>query len=281
MYNNIGDVVMNTIFLCSNCGNLLNIPKFDVIHKTIYCSCGERITVENSYPGLQANDLISSSYSIYNQYKKQDQNCKKNFKLWLRKINMTIEKNKIDVSVQIYDKIREKYKDNDRNENTIIFDELKTELSKQGFNDIQIDGISSALYVSINNQMRKPFIIMCASAIEILFNDFFKCLIDCLFKVNGAKLLKQQYSKNNISQCIKIANGFLNDLLDNKTNSISKDFMNKWENLRHFRNEIIHNNSIYITNKTIEDNFQLLNESIKVFSNLKSNILSDKYNDVQ
>ena len=281
MYNNIGDATMNTIFLCNKCGNILNISKFDIIHKTISCNCGERITIENSYPGLQANDLIFSADSIYNQCIEQDQKCKDKYKLWLRKTNVTIEKDKINVSIQIYDKIRENYKDNDRNENTIMFDELEKELQKQGFNDIQIDGISSALYVGMNNQMRKPFIIICASVIEILFNDFFNCLINCTFKDNGAKILKKQYSKIGVSQCIIIANGFLNNLLDSKVNSISKDFMSRWEKLRNFRNEIIHNNSTYITRQAVEDNFNLLNESIKVFSNLKSNILSNKYNNVQ
>ena len=271
---------MSSIFLCNKCGKILNISKFDVIHKTIYCNCGERITIINSYPSLQANDLIFSADLIYNQCIEENKKCKDDFKLWLKKINMILEKDKINFSIQVYDNIRGKYNDNDRNKNNFIFNDLKEELSKNGFDDIQIDGISSALWVSINNKMRKPFIVICASVIEILFNDFFNCLIDCLFEFNGAKIIKKQYSKSNISQCIILANGFLNNLLYDKANNISKNFMVKWQKLRNLRNYIIHNNSIYITNQDVIDNFHLLNESIIVFSKLKSNILSDKYNNI-
>ena len=76
---------MSSIFLCNKCGKILNISKFDVIHKTIYCNCGERITIINSYPSLQANDLIFSADLIYNQCIEENKKCKDDFKLWLKK----------------------------------------------------------------------------------------------------------------------------------------------------------------------------------------------------
>lgn len=268
------------IFICKKCGLITNIDekkRFDIINKTILCNCGERITMANSYPNLDASDLRFSAEQIYKNAEKQDIDNQKNFIKFLKINKIKFSEEKIQLIIELYEKNKEIHEDNNPKIFTETFDNLEKTLLDNNFNVIEIDAILSSLAVSMKNRMRKPFIVITVAVIEMLFNDFFDKLIEYKFDDKGIEIIKKQYSKENINKCIIIANGFFSGKLVDKANNISGDYMNRWEELRKKRNKIVHNNNLYISKNTMLETFKLLNDSINVFSNLKAELYSRKY----
>ena len=261
-------------YLCKQCGNITYIEDigFEIIYNTYTCKCNKRITVEDSYPNLQARDLIFSAEEIYENSIKKDQTNKDNFTFLLKKDNLNLDELEINSIITLYEENKFNYLDNNQDSYLPSFNNLDNKLFKKGYNVVQIDTLISALAVSMRNKMRKPFIVMASSAIEMLFNDYFNELINHILEENGAKIIKKQFNKDSISKCITIANGLLNGNFFDKANNISHDFTKKWDTLREYRNKIVHNNELFITENIVKDTMNLLNESIKVFLNLKSEL---------
>lgn len=269
------------IFICNKCGFVTNITekkRFDIIHKTILCNCGERITMSNSYPNLDASDLRFSAEQIYKNAEKQDLENQKNFIKFLKMNKIEFGDNKIQSIIKLYEQNKENHEDNNPKVFTETSDNLEKILLDNNFSFIEIDAILASLAVSMKNRMRKPFIVITASVIEMLFNDFFDKLIEYKFHGKGIEIIKKQYSKENINKCIIIANGFFSGKLVEKANNISDNYMNRWEELRKKRNKIVHNNNLYISKNTMLETYKLLNDSINVFSNLIAELYSSKYN---
>lgn len=267
-------------FICNKCGEITYLTKqdeFDIIHKTILCSCGERITMSNSYPNLDAVDLKFSAEQIYEIANKQDIESKSTFIKMLKKQKIQFEDNKIELIINLYEKNKENFKDNIPKQFNQMYDALEKNLIANNFTIIESDAIISSLAVSMKNKMRKPFIVITASVIEMLFNDFFDKLIEYKFSGAGIEIIKNQYSKVSISKCIIIADGFSNGKLKEKTNDICDSFMEDWQELITKRNKIVHNNEIYITREMMIKTLNLLNNSLNVFAQLKSAILSNTY----
>lgn len=265
------------LFLCSNCGTLLNENGFDIIYNEILCSCGKRITMEDSYPNLQSIDLIVSSELLYKNCVKKDNDNKKKVQMLLTKTKIDLEDRILDSIINLYEKGKNKFLDNDRDIFINFIDDFDFLLSNKGFNDEERDTITSFLDVYMKNKIRKPFIVMCAASIEMLFNDFFNDVIVKKFSSEASVIIKKQYSKENINKRIILANAFLDNRFFKESNNISDNFMDNWQELRTIRNKILHNNDLYITRNIINQNFKLLQESMLVFSNLKSKLLFNNY----
>lgn len=271
---------LDKTFICNKCGEITYLTKqeeFNMIHKTILCSCGEKIAMSNSYPNLDAVDLKFSAEQIYEIADKQDIENKSNFIKILKKQKIQFDDNKIELIVNLYEKNKENFKDNIPNQFNPMYDALEKELMVNNFTIVEIDAIISSLAVSMKNKMRKPFIVITASVIEMLFNDFFDKLIEYKFNGDGIEIIKKQYSKASISKCIVIADGFSNGKLKEKINDICDGFMENWQELITKRNKIVHNNKIYITKEMMIKTLNLLNNSINVFAKLKSTILANTY----
>ena len=264
-------------YLCTQCGNINFIEDtgFEIIHNTHICKCKKRINAEDSYPNLQAKDLIFSAKEIYENSIKQDKTNKDNFTFLLKKDSLILDEQEINSIITLYEENKFNYLDNNKDSYLPSFNNLENKLFKKGYNIIQIDSIISALAVSMRNKMRKPFIVMASSAIEMLFNDYFNELINHTLKETGAKIIKKQFNKDSISKCITIANGLLDGNFFNKANNISNNFTQKWNNLREYRNKILHNNELFITENIVHNTMNLLNESINVFLHLKSELYKD------
>lgn len=260
------------LFFCTKCGNILRENSWNVIHKDILCECGKRVEMKESYPNLQAQDLIMSSKLLFENCIKQDEKIQKQFILFLKKENICLENDEIQNIMYLYENNKTKFVDNDHDSFIATFDSFDSVLSKKGYSGVEIDTISSALAVSGKNKFRKPCIVMCSSAIEMLFYDFFNDTITKKFQNDGVPILKKQYSKESINKCIILANGFLNDSFFKEAERLSVSFLDDWKQLREIRNKIVHNNNYYITSDYVKKTVNLLEESIYVFSNLKSRL---------
>jgi hypothetical protein len=154
------------------------------------------------------------------------------------------------------------------------------------FEDILCKDIGPELAIAIvsvlasfnKNYIRKPYIIIVASLIEQLFEDYFTEAISMRLSENGKKVFLDKYDTAGIQSAIDIVDSFLDESLHDTMDKYSKGFYEKWNDLRKLRNSIIHSNSKYITKIKVSKIHKLVKESCLVFLNLKSEIYKNNSN---
>lgn len=90
-------------------------------------------------------------------------------------------------------------------------------------------------------------------------------------------MLLKKYERESIQNCIEIVNAFTDTDIKNKMDKISKGFFDRWTSLRTLRNSIIHSNNCYISKVKVSSLKKLIDESIKIFSYLKSEVIINSY----
>lgn len=264
-----GDDELEYVFICKECGN---IQKYQWIRELKCEVCNISMDWQNSFPPLNALDFINSSNDLLKLSKKCDkENLENQYQSIHSDGNYTIDKTDLDKHRNHFEKILERYPDNDDAFWLKISDDYEEELCKI-MDSEQAITICSALRVFNKNYYRKPYIIIIASLIEQLFNDYFRTLIGKSLSEYGSKVFLEKYDTAGIQSALDIVESFLNENLRYKMDKYSKGFYDKWASLRILRNSIIHSNNKYITKIKVLHINKLIDESLIVFSNLKSEI---------
>lgn len=266
---------MNIIYICKKCGNLIKEVNENILKREYQCKCGDIISMANSYPPLNCQDFVLSVNDLMEQAKLKDKENVKEIVELLEKQKIIVDKTEVDSYLNFYDKIRLKYDDNDPTILLNIHDDFEEKLStKLKLSDL--DDVVIAVRLFSKNKFRKPIVIMIASIIEHLFNDYFKILVKSKLPEFGANYFLKKYDTVGIQSCIDISNSFLNESIKDKIEYCIPGFYDKWSDLRKLRNNIVHTNSMYISKLKILELFKLVDDSIDVFSKLISNIYESK-----
>lgn len=260
---------MEYIFICKKCGN---VQEYNRKQGTIDLKCEKccnKLGWESSFPPLTALNFENSAHLLLEQIKKQD---KENLQMVYSYVKeaFDIDKTFIDKWINKYESWLEKYPDN----NDTIWRERD-----DAFEDIICDEIGENLGVcifsgilGIRNYYRKPYIIIVASLIEQLFNDYFREVVTKKLSKYGKKIFFDKYDSVGIQASIDIIDSFLDESLSIKMNKYSNGFFDRWTTLRKLRNDIIHSNSTYVSKNRILKINKMIRESLFVFYNLKSEI---------
>lgn len=256
-------------FICSNCGYIgKNFDKNMEIRDK--CLCGKVIEVKEFYPGFDAINFISTSNELYNSCKSIDKKNKISICNSLNQLhNANITTSDVTTYITKYESILSKYQDSNPELHLKASDEFEDYILKKYKFGVQLQARISLYW---KNPMRKPFVIMVSSAIELLFNDFFKLLLEWKLGERGANIILDKYKYSGIQECINICDAFTNIPLKKQMENIKPGFFDSWETLRKDRNAIVHSNSKYITMNRANNINKLISESEEVFSKLKSNI---------
>ena len=259
-------------FICEKCGNIQK-GKFNQRTTELVCNvCGNAMGWGNSFPPLNALDFIHSSTDLFEQSK----NCDKNnlelqYQCIIKCGCWNGDKTELDKYNNAYERILEKYADNDDTFWLEIMDTFEEEICKDMAPE-QAMAVLSAIKVFSKNYFRKPYIIIVASLIEQLFNDYFKALVSNELCEYGSKVFLHKYEITGIQSAVDIIESFLDGCLRDKMNMYSAGFYEKWAGLRGLRNGIIHSNNKYVSKIKVSQIKKLADESLIVFSHLKSNL---------
>lgn len=267
-----GDDYLGYVFICKECGNIQDYNEKKGTIELTCEACNASMDWKNSFPPLNALDLINTSKILLELSRKRDkQNLEEQYQFILNEEKYTINKTILDKYKNQYEKMLEKYPNNDDTFWLEISDGYEEELCKI-MDDEQAITISSSLQVFNKNYYRKPYIIIVASLIEQLFNDYFKIVICSSLSEYGSKIFLEKYNTAGIQSALDIVESFLNESLRDKMDKYSKGFYDKWTSLRVLRNSIIHSNNKYITKIKVSEINKLIDDSLLVFSKLKSEI---------
>lgn len=266
-------------YICPYCGNIYTQQiKFECP------SCNKNVDSNHLYPPFNALNFIATSNELYTNCKAKDKEIKdiifqtltnkqKNPNGIYTTETLNLSKDDLSKIIKIYEDVNSKYKDNEISQFNNINDEFEDKLIKKyNFSCDTIDCIISALKVWGKNRLRKPFVIMVASTIEMLFNDYFSLLLKTKLGDKGSSIILNEYKYSSIKSCIEISNAFLDTSLEDEMNNINRGFFDRWSTLRDDRNNIVHSNNKYISMSRTHQIYKLLNESSDVFANLKSNV---------
>lgn len=259
--------ILKGVFICKKCGNIQELDSEKECQV-----CHEIMDWGNSFPPLNALDFMHSAKDLFEQAKRCDkENIDSQYQLLVKDGKCNIDKTLLDKYNNKYQKILEKYPDNDDTVWIEADDKFEDELC--GIMCIeQALSIFSAIKVFSKNHFRKPYVIMVASLIEQLFNDYFRIVVSRKLTGKGQKIFLDKYETAGIQSAIDIIDSFLDERLYDKINRYSEGFYDKWAELRKIRNSIIHSNNSYITKVKISLIDKLIVESLLVFSKLESEI---------
>ncbi|MBN1045434.1 hypothetical protein DVW08_08695 [Clostridium botulinum] len=275
---------MKTIFICPHCGHknyyyeyILPNGSDELAQKKVLCQCGKPVEMKHNYPNLQIIDFIETAFELYRTCKNTD---KKNIEAFLNfakeeKVDFTREE--VMQYIEIDESIIAKYVDNDLSVFTDICDELKNRLKSRYKDEVdyyKIDYFVSCDTVFFRNKFRKAFIIVVASIIEMLFDDFFRNLILTKLGTKGGNIFLSRYGHSGVKECLDICDAFMDKPLKFKMDNIKKGFFDKWNTLRNERNSIIHSNTKYISSKRTNYVYKLIDESVDIFTILISEVYS-------
>lgn len=261
-----GDILKG-VFICKKCGNIQELDNGKECK-----ACRGIMDWENSFPPLNALDFVYSAKDLFEQVKRCDkENLNSQYQLLIKDGLCDIDKTLLDKYNNMYQKILEKYPDNDDTIWIKADDKFEDELFCITCRERAI-AIFSAIKVYSKNHFRKPYVIMVASLIEQLFNDYFRTVVSRKLTGKGQKIFLDKYETAGIQSAIDIIDSFLDESLYDKMNRYSEGFYDKWAELRRIRNSIIHSNNRYITKVKISQIDKLIVESLNVFSELKGEI---------
>lgn len=269
---------MNLV-ICEKCGKIYDYNKINIdelLKREIKCECEFVLSIENWYPKLQAQDFVLSANVLYEKAKECDKkNLESVYGVICNENIMHIDKSKLDAYVNKYEKIEEKYPNNNPDYFITIFDEFEDYLKTK--EDIHItDIICSCIRVHCINKFRKPFVIITMSLIEQLFNEYFIKVVENKFSSYGADNFLKIYETAGIHNCIKVLDSFFDEPLKDKMNKIEPGYFEKWDSYRKLRNDIIHSNSKFISKVKLADVNNFINTSIRVFAELTSQCIRFK-----
>ncbi len=105
------------LYICKKCGNIIQSTyevDDDILSRKYHCQCNSIISMQNSYPPLNSQDFVSSVNDLLNQAKLKDKENLNELFTFLNNEKVMIDKTKLDSYLNFYEKIREKYPDNNR-----------------------------------------------------------------------------------------------------------------------------------------------------------------------
>lgn len=275
---------MDNMFLCPYCGyknydykNILTNRLEELVQKKVVCQCGKPVEMKHSYPNLQIVDFIGTAFKLYDTCKNTD---KKNIEDFLslmkdKKVNFTHEE--VMQYIDINESIRALYVDNDSSIFSTMYDELENRLEsryKDAVDYYKIDYFVVYDRGIFQNKFRKAFIIVVASIIEMLFDDFFRSLILKKLGNEGGKKFLSRYDHSGVKECLDICDAFMDKPLKFNMDNIKKGFFDRWNTLRNERNSIIHSNTKYISRKRTSAVYKMIEESVDIFAILISEVYS-------
>lgn len=260
---------MKYIFICKNCGNIQEYNKKQGTRGLKCKKCCNEMGWESSFPPLTALDFENSAHLLLEQSKKQDKENLQTVYSYVKE-GFDVDKTFIDKWINKYESWLEKYPDNSDTVWTERDDKFEDIICYELGENLGLC-IFSAVHV-IRNYYRKPYIIIVASLIEQLFNDYFREVVTKKLSQYGKNIFLDKYDTVGIQASIDIIDSFLDESLSKKMNKYSDGFFDKWTNLRKLRNDIIHSNSIYVSKIKISKINKMIEESFLVFYNLKSEI---------
>lgn len=272
-YKKVGKTMKVNLF-CYECGEFNYNIEFAIekLKDSIECSfCNTKNRFRDSYyPHFTINDFKQTIKEMYRQNKSNlAQTLNTNYEMF--NLNSTSDS---VVTLQEYEKIyylMDELLENEKKYSidvkSKVTDDLEEILVKLYPTDTAIEIVSSLPLIT--TPYRKPLLILIASTIELLFNTYFEevCKMEKLPKRDNPSIPKKiEYLDSNRVKSLK-----------NHMDKYDEDFYLVWEKLRSNRNKIIHKNSIYISNKMLEDYMQLLELSINVFINITSELYREYY----
>jgi len=269
---------MNYMFICKKCGDMQELDNEKGTHNLKCNACSMSMSWGNKFPSLNAIDFINTSKRLFESAKNCDKdNLNMLYDLMLKgkddilKGKYNIDTTSLNAYVNQYEKHLEKYPDND---DTVWFERADSFIDTLCESmDLELStAIYSVLSMFNKNPFRKPYIIMIASLIEQLFNDYFVEVISLKLSPNGRKVFLKKYETAGVQSVIDIIDSFLDESLKNKMNKYSEGFYDRWASLRQLRNSIIHSNNKYISKIKVSNIDKLIKESYVVFLNLKSEL---------
>lgn len=252
-----------------NLEQMLNISNYEI--ECNFCESRKRFK-DCYYPHFSVKDFIKTIDKMYEQNKKNlTGEIKSAYKIF-DEIKDTNDNFTLEEYTKIYHALDSLLEDEVKYSIDIksnVYDNLEDVLVQMYPTDLAISIVAS-LHV-INAPLRKPIVILIASTMELMFNIYYK---DAL-RIGKIK----EHSNPFVSLHKKIQ--YLNE---NRTKSLKqhieqydKDFYDLWDDLRKIRNKVIHSNSLYISNKMIEDYMTLLKISVTVFLNITSELYREYY----
>ena len=227
---------MGYIFICKKCGDIKSIDwKVGTRHLT--CNkCAEPMDWSNAFPPQSVIDFRNTVDSLFELSKEHD---KENLDIhydFLKNNFEKFDKTQLDKYINQYEKICEKYPDNDDTLWQTIDDKFSYEAGKY-MNREQLSSIIPAV---------------------------------------NSEVFLAKYNTAGIQSVIDITDSFLDEPLKKQMDKFSNGFFDRWATLRNLRNSIIHSNNKYITKIKLSNMNKLIKESYTVFSQLKSNLYKEK-----
>lgn len=261
------------LFICRECGNIQKDARQGT--SGLKCnSCNSPMDWSNSFPPLNALDFIYTAELLLEQSKLCDKQALENqYKTLKEKAHYDIDKTLLDKYRNQYEAMLAKYPDNDDTVWMERLDRIEDEFCKLMDED-QAILIYSTLMCG-KNRFRKPYIIIVASLIEQLFNDYVQAVIYNILPAHEARTFLNDYETAGIQTVIDAVNERFDGYLKLKMDTYCSGFYDKWASLRKLRNSIIHSNTEYVTKKKVSQIQKLIDESLTVFSQLKSEIYAN------
>lgn len=260
--------------ICNSCGNIINYSdeiKEIILDRMFKCSCDNFVTMQDVFPSLNSQDFVYSAEVLYENSKTCDHVNLSILFDFLKKDNILIEKTKLDSYINKFEKIRDKFPDNNTDYFLSINDEFESYLRTKESDD-NISKIIIGIFLIHKNKFRKPFVIMTLSLIEQLFNDYFNIIIKSKLSSRGANNLLKLYSTSGVSNCLSVLDSFLDEPIKDKMDKYNSGFYDRWAFYRNLRNEIIHNNTKYVSKSKSAETYKLIKTSVDTFAHLKSEI---------
>ena len=265
--------------ICKNCGNISKFVINDFIKSKECVSCGAKLNWDNVFPNSNSTDFIKLSNLIHQRIKEMDRERKEIEYELLKKQGYEIDKSEIDSYNNLYDSIAQKYPDNNDENRIYFYDEFEYSIYNKLKDGDMATAISIAVdtsYHSHKNSFRKAYVIIVASTIEFMFNEYLNVLIKLSLSEHGRNEFIQRHKRSGVQALLEEINYFLEKPFSQITDDYSKGFYDRWNTFRNKRNDIIHSNERYITNLELTDFKKLLFEAIDVFSKMIGDLYKNK-----
>ena len=196
------------MLICKKCGKIQKFSSGKACD-----ACHELMTWENSFPPLGALDFLNSAKDLLEQSKKCDkENLNSQYELIIKEGKCNIDKTLLDKHNNQYQRLLEKYPDSDDTVWMEIDNKFEDELCNSMCSE-QAISIISAIRVYSKNHFKKPYIIMVASFIEQLFNEWFRMIVSSKLTGKGQKIFLDKYETSGIQSAIEIIDAFLDERL--------------------------------------------------------------------
>lgn len=268
---------MDYVFICKNCGNSQNIDWSKGTFGLKCDKCRHDLSWKDAFPPQTAISFSDTTNELYNLCKKRDKENKETQIEYLKTYGLTIDKSVLDKYINQYEKHLEKFPYNNDGLWQGIDDQFEDELAKS----LSVNETAMMLVMVRNaskNGFRTAYVIMLASLIEQLFNNYFEELLELNLTEYGRIKFLEKYETAGIQSVIDISNSFLDESITDKMDRYSKGFSDRWKSLRELRNSIVHSNDKYISKVRLSKIKHLKDESYKVFLGLKKELYSRQDN---